>query len=220
MFFAENLSISWGEIRELTKNPACVHKQSKPKIRHKLSHQKADGGEADVELLVLQAKAAGYIHYNLEARARHGGKEVCHYQLQALESCSDQWLPARKQDMPSLSLRSRTACCDSGYNRLFRMAQTYKIFTFWKIRTISVLTIWVKQCVLCPSSPLPCILTLDHCGWHLLHPRRGANRAPGCLLGSVESAGHSLAASAGCLHVARWTTPSEGSATEAAAACV
>lgn len=67
-----------------------MRKQSKPKIRHILSHQKADGGEADVELLILQAKAAGYIHYNLEAGARHGGQEVCHYQLQALESCSDQ----------------------------------------------------------------------------------------------------------------------------------
>lgn len=38
-----------------------------------LSHKQADGGEADVELLVLQAKAAGYFHYNLEAGARHCG---------------------------------------------------------------------------------------------------------------------------------------------------
>lgn len=55
-----------------------------------LSHQQANGGEADVELLVLQAEAAGYIHHNLEAGARHGGQEICHHQLQALEGCSDQ----------------------------------------------------------------------------------------------------------------------------------
>jgi len=54
------------------------------------SHQQADRREADVEFLVLKAKAASYIHYNLEARARHSGEEVCHHQLQALEGCSDQ----------------------------------------------------------------------------------------------------------------------------------
>ncbi len=65
---------------------------------------------------------------------------------------------------------------------------------------------------------LPWALTLDHCGWLLWHPRRGASRAPGCLPGSVGSAGHSPAVSVECLHAARWTAPSGGSATEAAAA--
>lgn len=46
--------------------------------------------------MVLKAKAAGHIHDNLEARARHCGKEVCHHQLQALEGCSDQRLSEEK----------------------------------------------------------------------------------------------------------------------------
>ena len=37
------------------------------------SYQKANGGEANVEFLVLKTKAASNIHYNLEACARHGG---------------------------------------------------------------------------------------------------------------------------------------------------
>lgn len=84
-YFSENRSSSLGESRELSRDPACASK-----TRHVFSHQQANGGEADVELLVLQAEAAGYIHYDLEAGARHGGQEVCHHQLQALEGCSDQ----------------------------------------------------------------------------------------------------------------------------------
>lgn len=53
-------------------------------------HQQADGSKADVEFLVLKAEAAGHIHHNLEARARHRGEEVGHHQLQALEGCSNQ----------------------------------------------------------------------------------------------------------------------------------
>lgn len=67
------------------KSHLCVHT-----TKHSLTHQQADRGEADVQLLVLQAKAAGYIHYNLKAGARHGGQKVCDHQLQALEGCSDQ----------------------------------------------------------------------------------------------------------------------------------
>lgn len=63
------------------------------------SHQQADGRQANVELLVLKAEATGYIHYNLEARARHGGEEVRHHQLQALKGCSDQRLAGEEQDM-------------------------------------------------------------------------------------------------------------------------
>lgn len=35
------------------------------------SYEQPDGGQADVELLVLQAKATSYFHHNLEAGARH-----------------------------------------------------------------------------------------------------------------------------------------------------
>lgn len=64
---------------------------------HEKPHQQTDRREADVELLVLKAEAASYINYILEARARHGGKEVCHHQLQALEGCSDQRLAEVEQ---------------------------------------------------------------------------------------------------------------------------
>lgn len=57
-----------------------------------LSHQQPNGGQADVEFLVLQTKTSSYIHDNLEAGARHRWQEVCHHQLQALEGCSDQGL--------------------------------------------------------------------------------------------------------------------------------
>jgi len=57
------------------------------------SHQQADGGEADVELLVLQAEAARHVHHDLQAGAGHGGQEVRHHQLQALERRPDQGLP-------------------------------------------------------------------------------------------------------------------------------
>lgn len=67
-------------------------------------HQQADGCEADVELLVLKAEAASYIHYNLEARARHGGKEVRHHQLQALKGCTDQRLAEVEQETQLLEL--------------------------------------------------------------------------------------------------------------------
>lgn len=60
------------------------------------SHQQSDGGQADVEFLVLQAKTSSYIHDNLEAGARHCWQEVRHHQLQALEGCSDQGFPGRK----------------------------------------------------------------------------------------------------------------------------
>lgn len=55
----------------------------------KYSHQKAYRGQADVQFLVLKTKAASYSNNNLEACARHSGKEVCYHQLQALEGCSD-----------------------------------------------------------------------------------------------------------------------------------
>ena len=59
-------------------------------------YQESYGGEADVEFLVLETEAAGDIHYDLEAHARHGGEEVSHHQLQALEGCSDQRLSRRQ----------------------------------------------------------------------------------------------------------------------------
>lgn len=59
------------------------------------SHQQPDGGQADIEFLVLQAKTSSYIHDNLEAGARHCWQEVCHHQLQALEGSPDQGLAGR-----------------------------------------------------------------------------------------------------------------------------
>lgn len=59
------------------------------------SHQQTDRGQANIELLVLQAKTSSYVHDNLEAGARHCWQEVCHNQLQALEGCPDQRLAGR-----------------------------------------------------------------------------------------------------------------------------
>lgn len=52
-------------------------------------YQKAYRRQADVQFLVLKTKTASYINNDLETRAGHSRKEVCHHQLQALEGCSN-----------------------------------------------------------------------------------------------------------------------------------